>query len=320
MANFLGNGANVPGHERNPVPTDDTRSESLTTASSDAQEPQRDSPSIAPLPTASGSMAPPATPFARREYQPQFTAMTETILQRMRTGNTTLSLAIAGATANGEVHLNQAKFEDARRRLVETLKTSDNVQLPAVPTPRIKGASPRTPGSTTPQGLKRKRTHLDRGSPFSDPDADGPQLKKLAPRAPVRKKKGRDDGRSRCSRCDRQAFTEENFFVTCPRCEESWHLLCNPPEVVRAWREDSSRFRCFGCLEEAKQMEEFQKAKAEFAQFKRQIEVTRSRERLVAGLPIGVSFDKPDRIGFGAGNGTDAEVSPWRAAAVLKSH
>lgn len=265
-------------------------------------------------------MAPPATPSASREYQPQFTAMTETILQRMRTGNTTLSLAIAGATANGEVHLNPAKFEDARRRLIESLKTSDNVQLPAVPTPRIKGASPRTPGSTTPQGLKRKRTHLDRGSPFSDPDADGPQLKKLAPRAPVRKKKGRDDGRSRCSRCDRQAFTEENFFVTCPRCEESWHLLCNPPEVVRAWREDSSRFRCFGCLEEARQMEEFQKAKAEFAQFKRHVEITRSRERLVAGLPIGVSFDKPDRIGFGAGNGTDAEVCPWRAAAVPRSH
>ena len=235
--------------------------------------------------------------------------MTETILQRMRSGNTTLSLAIEGATADGEIRLSPAKFEDARRRLMQSLKTSDNIQLPAVPTPRIKGAAPRTPGSSTPSGLKRKRNQLDRGSPFSDPDADGPQLKKLAPRPPVRKKRSRDDANRRCSRCDRQAFTEENFFVTCPRCDESWHLLCNPPEVVTAWREDASRFRCFGCLEEARQMEEYQKAKAEFAQFKRHVEITRSRERLVAGLPVGVSFDKPDKIGFGAGTSTDAEVS-----------
>ena len=253
--------------------------------------------------------------------------MTETILQRMRSGNTTLSLAIAGATANREVNLNPAKFEDARRRLLQSLKTSDNIQLPAVPTPRVKGALPprSTPGgSSTPQGLKRKRSsNLDRGSPFSDPDADGSQLKRLAPRAPVRKKKARDDGRKRCSRCDRQAFTDENFFITCPRCEESWHLLCNPPQVVMAWREDPSTFRCFGCLEEARQMEEFQKAKAEFAQFKRHLEITRTRERLVAGLPIGVSFDKPDRIGFGAGSSTDAEVcrlGEGRQLPVLESH
>lgn len=254
-------------------------------------------------------MAPPATPSAPGSYQPQFTAMTETILQRMRSGNTSLSLAIAGATAAGEVSsLSPAKFEDARRRLLQSLKTSDNVQLPAVPSPRIKGAPPRAPGSTTPQGLKRKRAQLDPGSPFSDPDADGSQLKKLAPRPPVRKRKGRDDGSRRCSRCDRQAFTEDNFFIVCPRCEESWHLLCNPPEVVRAWREDAARFRCFGCLEESRQVEEYQKARAEFAQLKKQVEITRSRERLVAGLPIGVSFDRPERIGFGAGSSTDAEV------------
>ncbi|MBE3044866.1 hypothetical protein IMZ48_20360, partial [Candidatus Bathyarchaeota archaeon] len=67
--------------------------------------------------------------------------MTETILERMRSGNTTLSLAIAGATAAGEVHMSPEKLEDARRRLLQSLKTSDNIQLPASSTPRLKGST-----------------------------------------------------------------------------------------------------------------------------------------------------------------------------------
>ncbi|SPN96870.1 uncharacterized protein DNG_00390 [Cephalotrichum gorgonifer] len=323
MASEIGDIPVSKGEEQGP--------EALTATPSNGQTPPSDSPSLAPPPppapastsstAATDSMAPPATPTtpsARRPYQPQFTAMTETILQRMRSGNTTLSLAIAGARAAGEIRLSPAKFEDARRRLVQSLKTSDNIQLPASPSPRVKGAMPsRTPGGpSTPQSLKRKRSQLDRGSPFSDPDADGPQLKKLAPRPPVRKKKPKDDGSGtrRCSRCDRHAFTEGNFFITCPRCEESWHLLCNPPEVVKAWREDASRFRCFGCLEEARQLEEYQRAKVEFAQLKKQYEITRTRERLVSGLPIGVSFDKPERIGFGPGGATDAEKTAYFSA------
>ncbi|PKS06434.1 hypothetical protein jhhlp_007182 [Lomentospora prolificans] len=279
---------------------------------------QQAPPSASPpasTPSTTEAPAPASTPAAnaRRPYQPQFTAMTETILQKIKSGNANLSSAVAGAQAAGMVQLSRAKYEDARRRLVETLKTSDNIELPAVPTRRIKGApsKPSSASSTPTQGpLKRKRGHLDaaqeHGYPFPDLDIDAPQFKKMAPKAPVRKKKAKDDGTKRCSRCDRQAWTEGNVFITCPRCDENWHLLCNPPEVVKAYRADRAKFRCFGCLEEARQMAEYQKAKSEFAQLKRQHEIARTKERVLASLPIGVSFDKPEMIGFGAGGASDA--------------
>lgn len=317
MTSLESKGTATSGSSNMP-PTEASSSNPDEHSNSAQRHSERSSPSSSTAtPSAAEMSAPTCTPStARRPYQPQFTAMTETILQRIRNGNASISSAVAGAQATGMVQLSRAKYEDARRRLVETLKTSDNIELPAVPTRRIKGANSKTSSatSTPPNGsLKRKRSHLDaaqdHGSPFSDADLDAPQFKKMAPRAPARKKKTKDDAAAkRCSRCDRQAWTEDNMFITCPRCDENWHLLCNPPDVVKVWHTDQAKFKCFGCLEEARQMAEYQKAKTEFAQRKKQHEIARTKEKVMASLPIGVTFDKPDLIGFGAGGASDALV------------
>ncbi|CAI4216274.1 unnamed protein product [Parascedosporium putredinis] len=275
----------------------------------------RVSPVVA-LPSAS-TPSPTETPAARRPYQPQFTAMTATILERIRNGNASVSSAVAGAQAAGVVQLSRAKYEDARRRLVETLKTSDSIELPAVPTRRVKGVAPTpAPGSrpasavsTPTQGaLKRKRSHLDaaaaavaqdHGSPFSDLDLDGPQLRKMAPRPPS----GRRRPRTMVPPAPPPSGAAGELAP-----------LCNPPEVVKAYKADRTRFRCFGCLEEARQMAEYQKAKAEFAQLKRQHEIAKTKERVLASLPVGAAFDKPEAIGFAAGSASDVTRADYFSA------
>ena len=276
----------------------------------------------------------PSTPIdsALRSYDNQFTPVTQALLKRMRTCQGDLSLAVARTQAAGLAHVSQEKYEDARRRLIQSLKTSDTIQLPAIDQGsksgsgsgsggasassaakkevfkfyRNQAASPSQNGVSGVWGAtKRKRPVMDADgdSPYSDADADaaGSQAKKSSLKQPVRKKKPKFEGTKRCSRCDRQAFTESNNFVTCPACDEDWHIGCMPPNLIRSWRNDSARFRCSGCMEFAKECEAFNKQKTEALRRQKEQDFVRQKQRALASLPVGVSFENVGMIGFGGG-------------------
>lgn len=171
-----------------------------------------------------------------------------------------------------------------------------------------------TPTISVPYTLKRKRSILDAhegggaadSSPYSDADLEGlhpPASHRKVPLKPptTRRKKFKDDGVRRCTRCERRTFTENDKLITCPRCGWDWHMGCTHPSLLSVWRADPGRFRCSACEEDARQLELWNRSKNEALMLRRAAELARMKTKALEALPVGVYFEKPGMIGFGAG-------------------
>ncbi|KAI1825456.1 hypothetical protein F4861DRAFT_537923 [Xylaria intraflava] len=88
-------------------------------------------PVSAPIPrSAAPSSAPsPASSTGRRPYVPQFSAATQMILSRINNKPGSLSAALSSASSVAR-SIEQSTFEDAKRRLVMTMKTSLTMPMP----------------------------------------------------------------------------------------------------------------------------------------------------------------------------------------------
>jgi hypothetical protein len=192
----------------------------------------------------------------------------------------------------------------------------ERAKTPSDPHKFLKNTIELPPSSAKSQGgLKRKRTLLDGDLDSHSDDQETLQLRRSLLKPPVRRKKAKEDGVKRCSRCDRVAFTSGNILVTCRHCEEHWHQQCNAPHIQDAAADDPSKFKCMGCFAEEEEMARYREAKSEMTNIKRHHDIAKLRRRRMESLPLAVFFKRPEAVGFAAGASSEALVStPSRAS------
>ncbi|KAL5614895.1 uncharacterized protein BROUX77_000732 [Berkeleyomyces rouxiae] len=119
---------------------------------------------------------------------------------------------------------------------------------------------------------------------------------------PTPRKKKTSDGIARCSKCERQAYTQDNSLVRCSRCEELWHQLCHSPEIGKETTAAPSGWKCSVCLADEDELARYYQARQDMlASTRHQTSVDTSREKYFQSLPLGVSTRTPELVGFGPG-------------------
>ncbi|KAL2886799.1 hypothetical protein HOO65_060629 [Ceratocystis lukuohia] len=191
------------------------------------------------------------------------------------------------------------QFKDASARLVLSRANASNGLKDIVST-RFEESRRRNEAVTVAVPAKRKRADLDEESDRVTAGAALQPLPKIS--KPVPRKKKLQDGISRCSKCERQAYTQDNALVGCSRCDELWHQLCHSPEIGKETAGAPSGWECSICLVEEDELARYNQARQEMlASARRQTDVDALREKYFQSLPLGVSIPSPELVGFGPG-------------------
>lgn len=129
---------------------------------------------------------------------------------------------------------------------------------------------------------------------------DFPVIEKPA----VRKKKSCADAILVCEKCHTTSNVSHNPMMVCKGCFEALHRMCGDPS------HDSNDYVCHLCSKEREELEQYKRLVAE-QQAEKQLSrayysIENQRNRNMAGFS---RFNKPQNVGFFAGESTHEEVS-----------
>ncbi|EQL01181.1 PHD-finger domain-containing protein [Ophiocordyceps sinensis CO18] len=228
----------------------------------------------------------------RPAYQPQFSASSPWILERLRRDKN----VVGPDSSNGpSPSVSAVSFSGSNPEMPSTQTVSSTLALPRMRPQPLASVSDVAKQSILfhPPSLKRKRSS-------DDAEADLPaKTPQMATSSPHFKEAPEASSTHRCPKCGPGSLPEgDEDLVTCISCQSSWHLQCVSAMTDVA---DSADFLCLDCKMGSGNAKAHQR---------RQL-VERIRSKRLSQLPVGVVPAKPKLVGFYAKQASNAEVGGW---------